>query len=160
PSPALLRDSRDAGITPKTTHDLGALRALQSTGSVLKDALFEWVHDEVKAVPIQSISGGTDILGCFFLGHPWLPVFAGELQAPSLGLDVRSLGQVDGRRFGELVCANPFPSRPIGIYGDDSGQRFHETYFAQNPGFWTHGDLLEITPRDTARIHGRADGIM
>jgi acetoacetyl-CoA synthetase len=86
-------------------------------------------------------------------------VFAGELQAPSLGLDVRALGPRDGS-FGELVCANPFPSRPIGIYGDESGRRFHDTYFAQNPGFWTHGDLLEVTPRGTARIHGRADGVM
>jgi acetoacetyl-CoA synthetase len=161
-SPAFLQYSRDAGIAPKTTHDLDALRAIQSTGSVLKDALFEWIHDAVKAVPIQSISGGTDIIGCFFLGHPWLPVYAGELQAPSLGMDVRALGEGekgDGN-WGELVCANPFPSRPIGIYGDDSGQRFHDTYFSQNPGYWTHGDLLETTPRGSARIHGRSDGIL
>ena len=159
-SPAFLQFSRDARIRPRATHDLDALRAIQSTGSVLKDALFEWIRDEVKtALPVQSISGGTDIIGCFFLGHPWLPVYAGELQAPSLGLDVRALGQKDGR-FGELVCANPFPSRPIGIHGDDSGQRFHDTYFAQNPGYWTHGDLIEITPRGTARVHGRTDGVM
>ncbi len=164
-SPAFLQYSRDAGIVPRERYDLEALRAIQSTGSVLRDALFEWVASDVKALPVQSISGGTDILGCFLLGNPNLPVYAGEIQSKSLGLDVRALaadhgGAMGECTLGELVCANPFPSRPIGIYGDASGDRFHATYFAQNPGYWTHGDLLEATPRGTFRIHGRTDGVL
>jgi len=156
-SPAFLQYSRDAGMVPRDGHDLSSLRAVQSTGSVLKDALFRWVVDAVKAVPVQSISGGTDIMGCFLLGHPWLPVYAGELQSKSLGLDVAAIGDAT---TGELVCRNAFPSRPIGLYGDRSGARLHESYFAQNPGVWTHGDLVEWTPRGTARIHGRTDGVL
>ncbi len=160
-SPAYLQHCRDAGLQPAKTSDLSALRAVLSTGAVLREALFEWVVGSVKQVPVQSISGGTDILGCFLLGHPLLPVFAGDLQAASLGLDLQALG-VDGKpaRSGELVCARPFPSRPIGIHGDVDGERFHQTYFAANPGYWTHGDVLEWTERGSARIHGRSDGIL
>ncbi|WP_394843956.1 acetoacetate--CoA ligase [Pendulispora brunnea] len=166
-SPGYLQYTRDAGITPRTRYDLTALRAIMSTGSVLPDAFFHWTRDEVKAVPLQSISGGTDIIGCFLLGHPHLPVYEGELQAKSLGLDVRAVGlratagvAKDCVAFGELICENPFPSRPLGLYGDPDGRRFHDAYFRQNPGVWTHGDLLELTARGTGRIHGRSDGVM
>jgi acetoacetyl-CoA synthetase len=137
---------------------------LMSTGSVLPDTAFEWAREHVANVPLVSISGGTDILGCFLLGNPNLPVFAGEMQSKSLGLDVRALGAKPtadgGPAIGELVCASPFPSRPIGLHGDDEGARFHATYFAQNPGLWTHGDRFEWTTRGTGRIHGRSDGVM
>jgi acetoacetyl-CoA synthetase len=156
-SPAFLQYSRDAGMVPSEQHDFSSLRALQSTGSVLKDALFHWVVDAVKRVPVQSISGGTDIMGCFLLGHPWLPVYPGELQSKSLGLDVSALG---GGTTGELVCRNAFPSRPTGLYDDPSGERLHDAYFAQNPGVWTHGDLVEWTSHRMARIHGRTDGVL
>src|SRR5262249_14178208 len=136
-SPAYLQLCRDAGVVPRERVDLGALRAVQSTGSVLADSLFGWVANSVKDVPLQSISGGTDILGCFGLGNPDLPVVPGELQCLGLGLDVRARGAgPDG--VGELVCAGPFPSRPLGLWGDADGSRFHEAYFATHPGVWTH----------------------
>jgi acetoacetyl-CoA synthetase len=160
-SPAYLKMCEDAGLEPGRQFDLGALRAIMSTGAVLYDTQFEWVRDHVKPLPLQSISGGTDILGCFVLGNPDLPVYAGEAQCKSLALDVQAWDQ--GERttgIGELVCVNPFPSRPLGFYGDLYGTAFHAAYFARNPGVWTHGDLIEFSPEGTARLHGRSDGIL
>jgi acetoacetyl-CoA synthetase len=132
-----------------------------STGSVLPDTAFEWVRDEVGAeIAVQSVSGGTDMIGCFLLGHPALPVYAGELQSITLGLDVRALGATPENPIGELICANPFPSRPLGIFGDASGEKFQAAYFSQNPGVWTHGDRFEWTHRNTGRLHGRSDAVM
>jgi acetoacetyl-CoA synthetase len=160
-SPAYLRMCEDAGLVPGQQFDLGALRAIMSTGAVLFDAQFDWVRDHVKPLPLQSISGGTDILGCFVLGNPNLPVYAGEAQCKGLALDVQAWEQ--GARttgIGELVCANPFPSRPLGFFGDLDGAGFHAAYFARNAGVWTHGDLIEFSPEGTARLHGRSDGIL
>ena len=159
-SPAFLQFTASAALVPGDRCDLTSLRAVLSTGSILPDTAFEWIRDHVARVPVQSISGGTDIIGCFLLGHPALPVYAGELQSRSLGLDVRAMGATEAAPIGELVCANPFPSRPLGLYGDASGERFHATYFSQNPGYWTHGDRFEWTARGTGRIHGRSDGVM
>lgn len=171
-SPAFLQYCADAGITPRERVDLSRLRAIQSTGSVLVDSRFVWVKEHVKDIPVQSVSGGTDMIGCFLLGNPNLPVYPGEMQCVGLGLDVQAMRpdgvMVSGRdavasgqpMTGELVCATPFPSRPIGLFGDEGGQRFHDAYFAQNPGVWTHGDVLELTPHGTARIHGRSDGVL
>ncbi|MFP3564613.1 acetoacetate--CoA ligase [Paraburkholderia sp. SIMBA_030] len=159
-SPAYLKMSEEAGLAPGKQFDLGALRAMMSTGAVLYDAQFAWVRDHVKPLPLQSISGGTDILGCFVLGNPNLPVYAGEAQCKSLGLDVQSWER--GKRTdgaGQLVCTNPFPSRPLGFFGDD-GTRFHAAYFADNPGVWTHGDLVEILREGSVRLHGRSDGLL
>lgn len=165
-SPSYLQFTRDAGLRPAAC-DLSALRSILSTGSVLPPAVHRWVYEHVKDVPLQSISGGTDILGCFLLGNPNLPVHEGELQSVSLGLDVRALGgnhasaiSEDCVEFGELVCVNPFPSRPLGLFGDADGSQFHKAYFSQNPNVWTHGDLLELTARGGGRIHGRSDGVM
>lgn len=160
-SPAYLQLCETAAYAPRARHSLMHLRGILSTGSVLYDHQFDWVGEAVKDVPLQSISGGTDILGCFVLGNPLLPVRRGEAQCRSLALDVRAL-IVPGATgpIGELVCANPFPSRPLGLYGDTDGDRFHASYFAQNPSFWTHGDLIELTPHGGARIHGRSDGIL
>ncbi len=161
-SPAYLRLCQDRGYEPARELDLGALRAVMSTGSILHDAQYDWFVRAVGRLPLQSISGGTDIIGCFVLGNPNLPVWRGEAQCISFGMDVRAQGSPDeapaGR--GELVCANPFPSRPLGLFGDDDGSRFHAAYFAGNPGVWTHGDFIEITGRGTARILGRSDGVM
>ncbi|WP_432262607.1 acetoacetate--CoA ligase [Cupriavidus sp. TMH.W2] len=160
-SPAYLKMCEDAGLVPGQQFDLGALRAMMSTGAVLFDAQFEWVRDHVKPLPLQSISGGTDILGCFVLGNPNLPVYAGEAQCKSLALDVQAWEQ--GARtsgIGELVCANPFPSRPLGFFGDTDGKAFHAAYFSSNAGVWTHGDRIEFSPQGTARLHGRSDGVL
>ncbi len=161
-SPAFLQFSREFGLVPRQRADLSRLRAMMSTGSILHDSLYDWVRENVGELPLQSISGGTDIIGCFVLGNPTLPVVRGEAQCVSLGLDVRALMPDGGFGAGpgELVCAAPFPSRPVGLFGDTTGTRFHEAYFAQNEGLWTHGDLLELTPSGGARILGRTDGIM
>ena len=146
---------------------LSALRLVLSTGSVLPPRLFTWVRDHLKQVPIHSISGGTDLIGCFLLGNPTLPVHAGELQSRSLGYDVATVptdpplavgaGVVEA---GELVCRNPFPSRPLGLLNDPDGSRFHQAYFSRHDGVWTHGDLLEFTSRGGARLLGRHDGVL
>ncbi|MDE1182311.1 acetoacetate--CoA ligase [Paraburkholderia sp.] len=160
-SPAYLKMCADSGIEPGKQFDLSALRAMMSSGAVLHDVQFEWVHDHVKPVPLQSISGGTDILGCFVLGNPNMPVFAGEAQCKSLALDVQAWDEgkrIDG--VGQLVCVNPFPSRPLGFHGDAEGKAFHNAYFAANPGVWTHGDLIEFPREGSARLHGRFDGVL
>ena len=161
-SPAYLQYLRDSGIKPRERFKLDSLRAILSTGSVLPAALFEWTDLEFKHVPLQSISGGTDIIGCFVLGNPELPVYAGESQCVSLGYDVRVGGEGGIRQQGrgELLCCGPFPSRPIGFFGDIAGDRFHEAYFCQNAPWWTHGDLLELTSRGTAQVLGRTDGTL
>ena len=138
--------------------DFRPLRSVLSTGSILFDAQYDWVTENVKHVPVQSISGGTDIIGCFVLGSPNLSVFRGEAQCRSLGMDVQSLGEPG--QPGELVCRNPFPSRPIGFWGDPDGSKFHAAYFSQNPGVWTHGDYISFTPDGSARLHGRSDGVI
>ena len=161
-SPAYLQMGERAGITPRSTHDLSSLRAVLSTGSILYPQQQAWLSQQVKPLPIQSISGGTDIIGCFVMGNPNLPVFAGEPQCKGLGFDLRAIPAAGAiaPHIGELVCANPFPSKPLGLLGDPHGQRFHESYFAQNPGLWTHGDLIEFTPDGSAVMHGRSDGTM
>ncbi len=161
-SPAFLQYCRDTAIVPRDAVDLSKLRAMQSTGSVLGDRMYDWVDRNVGSLPLQSISGGTDILGCFVLGNPLLPVWRGEAQSVSLGLDVRSLRPqgASNDEVGELVCCNPFPSRPLGLYNDPAGERFQQAYFAQNEGVWTHGDFLVLTHHAGARILGRSDGVM
>lgn len=167
-SPPYLKLGEDAGLAPGLEFDLSPLRAILSTGSILYDHAYHWVSQQVKNVPLQSISGGTDILGCFVLGHPQLPVRVGEAQCRSLGLDVRAAPLSDDTSgtngkistIGELICANPFPSRPLGFHGDTDGSRFHDSYFARHPGVWTHGDLIEFGPEGGARLHGRTDGVM
>lgn len=166
-SAAYLSYCRDAGLEPRSALDLSSLRLMLSTGSVLRDPMFEWAYENVAPVPIHSISGGTDIIGCFVLGSPNLPITCGESPMTSLALDVRAANggsfvraPAEGSVVGELVCVQPFPSRPVGFWGDEDGRRFHESYFSQNEGVWTHGDTIELTSRGTARIHGRSDGIL
>ncbi|MDR5807532.1 acetoacetate--CoA ligase [Caballeronia sp. LZ019] len=160
-SPAYLKMNEDAGLEPGTLYDLSALRAMMSTGAVLYDSQFHWVHRHVKPLQLQSISGGTDIIGCFVLGNPNLPVHAGEAQCKTLGLNVQAFDHgVPSNMPGELVCTNPFPSRPLGFFGDTDGSRFHKAYFAENEGVWTHGDVIEFSPDGGARLHGRSDGVL
>jgi len=157
-SPAFWQYTRDSAVSPRT---LGTtqLRALASTGSMLDDHWYDWARREVGEIPLMSISGGTDIIGCFVLGNPTLPVYRGESQCVSLALDVRALADPAGGPD-ELVCGTPFPSRPLGLLHDHDGSRFHEAYFAAHPGLWTHGDFIELTARGTARILGRADAVL
>jgi acetoacetyl-CoA synthetase len=160
-SPPYLRLCEEHAFRPESLP-LGALRSILSTGSILADKQYDWVAGNVGPVPLQSISGGTDIVGCFVLGSPNLPVYRGEAQCRSLGLDVQALPRPGAEEspVGELVCSNPFPSRPVGLYGDTDGALFHRAYFEQNPGVWTHGDLIEFADDGAARMHGRSDGVM
>ena len=160
-SPAYLRMGEEAGLVPSRQFDLTALRAVLSTGAILHESQFQWVWKCVKPLPLWTISGGTDILGCFVLGNPNQPVHAGQAQCRSLALDVQAW--TDHREtvgIGQLVCVNPFPSRPLGFHGDMSGAAFHAAYFESNSGVWTHGDLIEFTHESGVRMHGRSDGVL
>jgi acetoacetyl-CoA synthetase len=162
-SPPYLQFCEDSGFSPRQEAPPRALRAVLSTGSVLRDWQYDWVASEVGPVALQSISGGTDIIGCFVLGHPDLPVRRGMLQCRSLGLDVQALATEStpsDSGIGELICRNPFPSRPVAFLGDEDRSRFHDAYFRQNAGVWTHGDLIEFDADGQARIHGRSDGVL
>ncbi|MGA1207267.1 MAG: acetoacetate--CoA ligase [Litorivicinaceae bacterium] len=149
-----------AGYRP-ATEDLSALKAVLSTGSPLAPTTFEFVYRDIKAdVLLGSISGGTDILSCFCLCSPLLPVYSGQLQCAGLGLDV-DVVDPDGRSVtgtqGELVCRRPFPSLPVGFYHDPDNQKYHAAYFEKFPGLWTHGDYAERTLEGGFIIHGRSD---
>ena len=157
-SPAFVQFCRDAGVTPRS-HDLSGLRAFLSTGSILDEQHYDWITEHVDGISVQSISGGTDIIGCFVLGNPMLPVWRGESQCVSLAMDVRALEDPAGGPA-ELVCGRPFPSRPVAFLGDPTGAHFHEAYFSAHPGLWTHGDFIELTPRGSARVLGRSDGVL
>jgi acetoacetyl-CoA synthetase len=160
-SPAYLKMCEQARLVPSKRFHLSHLRTILSTGAVLFDSQFEWVRDNVKALPLCSISGGSDILGCFVLGNPNLPVVAGKSQCKSLAMGVQAwFGGRETDGVGQLVCTNPFPSRPLGFADDPSGAKFHAAYFAANRGVWTHGDLIEINSAGAARLHGRTDGML
>ena len=152
------------GLRPRDTHRLAHLRAVLSTGSPLLPETFDWVYEAVgDDLQLSSISGGTDIISCFALGSPVLPVRRGELQCRGLGMAVDVHGD-DGRPVrggkGELVCTAPFPSMPTGFWADPAGERYHRAYFARFPGTWCHGDYAEITPSDGLVIHGRSDTVL
>jgi len=151
-----------AGATPGRDYDLTPLRALLSTGSPLPPEGFEYIHREIKAdMQIASISGGTDLNGCFALGNPLGPVHSGELQCRGLAMKVDSFDE-DGNpvrnRKGELVCTAPFPSMPIYFWNDPDGEKYRQAYFDKYPGIWHHGDFIEIR-EDTngVIIYGRSD---
>ena len=153
-----------AGLRPGDSHDLSALRILLSTGSPLAPEGFDYVYDAIAAdVCLSSISGGTDILGCFALGNPAGPVWRGEIQTRALGLKVEAYDD-DGRplvgRAGELVCSRPFPSMPVGFWRDDDGTRYRAAYFERYPGVWHHGDWVELTEHGGMIIHGRSDATL
>lgn len=152
------------GAIPRTSHKLASLRAILSTGSPLSSESFRYVYDSVKSsVCLSSISGGTDIVSCFTLGNPVLPVREGELQCLGLGMDVAFFDDdgaelVEGK--GELVCRTPFPSMPIGFWQDEDGSKFHDAYFDRFPNTWAHGDYGEMTTTGGVIIHGRSDAVL
>ncbi|WP_419942411.1 acetoacetate--CoA ligase [Candidatus Palauibacter sp.] len=152
------------GLRPRETHDLSSVRTMVSTGSPLVPEGFDYVYRHVKSdVHLASISGGTDLCGGFVVGHPLLPVWRGEIQAPALGMDV-DVWDEKGRSMpvgkGELVCKSPFPSVPAGFWGDEDGRRFHEAYFDVYPGVWRHGDWMEWTEHGGVVIYGRSDATL
>ena len=153
-----------AGARPAQSHDLSALRTVLSTGSPLAPESFDYVHRDIKAdLQLSSISGGTDIVSCFALGNPLLPVYRGELQCRGLGLAVEVFddsGRPVTGQCGELVCTRPFPCMPLGFWNDVDGRRYRAAYFERFPGVWTHGDFAELTPRGGLIIHGRSDAVL
>jgi acetoacetyl-CoA synthetase len=153
-----------AGVDLAGRLPLPALRTVLSTGSPLAPASFDWLQRAVRpGVQVSSISGGTDIVSCFALGNPLLPVRRGEIQCRGLGMAVAVFDE-DGQPLvgepGELVCTRPFPSMPLGFWGDASGERFRDAYFARYPGVWTHGDWTTLTPDGGLVITGRSDAVL
>jgi len=151
-------------VRPAKTHKLHELRSVMSTGSPLSPEGFEYIYRNIKAdVCLSSISGGTDILGCFVGGVPVLPVYSGEIQTRMLGMAVDAWDD-EGRPIrgdkGELVCTRPFPSMPIGFWNDPDGSRYRGAYFEHFPNVWTHGDYVEITARGGMIIYGRSDAVL
>jgi acetoacetyl-CoA synthetase len=155
---------KKADLKPGKTHDLSAVRVMLSTGSPLAPESFDYVYEAIKPdLHLASISGGTDICGCFVLGVPTRPVWRGEIQGPALGLAVDVLdghGQPVTRGKGELVCIKPFPSMPVGFWNDPTGEKYRAAYFSRFPNTWHHGDFAEWTEHGGMIIHGRSDATL
>ena len=172
-SAKFIDSARKSDIEPKNSHSLKSLRTICSTGSPLAPEGFGWIYEKVSTdIHLASISGGTDIAGCFVAGDPTSSVYAGEIQRPCLGMDtdvvndeMKSLKQ-SFDTAGELVCRQPFPSVPLGFWGDGSvglpdpyspGPKFRAAYFEKFPGIWAHGDFASWTRHGGMVIHGRSD---
>ncbi len=163
-SPKYLGALEKAGYSPRRHHDLASLRSVLSTGSPLAAEQFDHVYREIKDdVQLASISGGTDIISCFCLGSPWLPVHRGEIQARGLGMAV-DVWSDDGRPLrgerGELVCTRAFPSMPVGFFGDPDGVRYRAAYFERFPNVWHHGDYAVLNANEGLVILGRSDAVL
>jgi acetoacetyl-CoA synthetase len=155
---------QNVGMRPGTDYNLASLKAILSTGSPLPTEGFKYVYREIKEdLLLASISGGTDINGCFALGNPMLPVYAGELQCRGLGMKVFAFndnGEPVSNEKGELVCTAPAPSMPIYFWNDPDGQKYHDAYFDVFPGVWRHGDFIEVNDRGGVVIYGRSDATL
>ncbi len=151
-------------IHPRQTHQLSALRTICSTGSVLAPESFDFVYDEIKKdVNLASISGGTDIVSCFVLGNPLLPVYRGESQCRGLAMAVEVYNQQGEAVYdekGELVCTQTFPSQPLYFWGDETGEKYHQAYFSKYHNVWHHGDYVRLTKNDGVQIYGRSDATL
>jgi acetoacetyl-CoA synthetase len=154
-----------ADVKPMQTHDLSNLKVIASTGSVLVPESFDYVYRDIKQdVHLASMSGGTDICGCFAAGVPTQGVYRGELQGPVLGMatdvyDVQGKSAASDEK-GELVCTVPFPSKPIGFWGDVDNAKYRSAYYEGFPGVWTHGDFAAKTESGGFVIYGRSDATL
>ena len=155
---------RKRGLVPRELADLSRLRGLGSTGAPLPVEGFDWVYEAVSpTVPVQSLSGGTDVCTGFVGGAPLLPVWRGEISGPCLGASVAAYdaaGSPVVDQLGELVITEPMPSMPVGFWGDPSGERYREAYFDRYPGVWWHGDWVTMTGRGSCVITGRSDATL
>ncbi|RUR18811.1 acetoacetate--CoA ligase [Legionella sp. km535] len=153
-----------AGIKPKDECNLSRLRCILSTGSPLLHKNYDFVYEHIKNdLQLCSISGGTDIISCFALGNPILPVYRGELQCIGLGMAVEVFDEEEHsvlKTRGELVCTKPFPSMPLGFWNDKDKVAYTNAYFARFPGVWAHGDFAEITEHQGLIIYGRSDAVL
>jgi acetoacetyl-CoA synthetase len=157
---AFYMNCKKAGIEPGKLADLHRIRTVGSTGSPLPEEGYAWLAEQLGDVLIAPISGGTDV-AAFYVGCcPIMPVYAGEMQCRTLGTAVCAMddnGKVLNDEMGELVITEPMPSMPLYFWGDEDGQRYHDSYFDTFPGLWRHGDWIRITPRGGAIIYGRSD---
>jgi len=153
-----------AGVRPRETHNLETLNTILSTGSPLSHESFQYVYRDIKSdLCLASISGGTDILSCFVLGNPCLPVWEGEIQCRGLGMAVDiwdDHGNSVVEQKGELVCTKPFPNAPIYFWNDTDNKKYLDAYFDTYPGIWAQGDYGEITEHSGMVIHGRSDAVL
>ncbi|MEU0496817.1 acetoacetate--CoA ligase [Mycobacterium sp. NPDC006124] len=151
-------------LRPGRDHDLEKLRAVGSTGSPLPASGFRWVQEGLgRAIPVISMSGGTDVVTAFIGGTPLVPIRAGELNAICLGVAAEAWG--DGGRpvvgqAGELVVTKPMPSMPVYFWNDSDGEKYRSAYFDKYPGVWCHGDWITVTDRDSVVVHGRSDATL
>lgn len=154
----------EAGVKPKEISDFPKLKVITSTGSPLSAESFEYVYRDWKEdVQLSSIAGGTDIVSCFVLGCPTLPVYQNEIQCKGLGMNVDcfdDLGNSVIEEQGELVCKSPFPSMPIYFWNDDNGDKYHNAYFDIYKGIWHHGDFIEISENGGIIMLGRSDATL
>jgi acetoacetyl-CoA synthetase len=155
---------KKAAVCPQATHNLSSLKTILSTGSPLMPEGFDYVYESIKSdVCLSSISGGSDIISCFVLGCPVLPVRRGEIQCRGLAMDVDVYDDnghsLQGEK-GELVCKAPFPSMPIGFWNDPDGSQYHAAYFEKYPGIWWHGDYVVLTESGGMVIYGRSDAVL
>ncbi len=163
-SAKFLSAAEKSGANPGDDFKMQSLRCILSTGSPLLPKNYDFVYEHIKSdVQLCSISGGTDIISCFALGNPTLPVYRGELQCLGLGMDVAIFDDSGNRLLkqpGELVCTTPFPSMPIYFWNDVHNKRYQQAYFEKYPGIWAHGDRAEITAHHGLIIYGRSDAIL
>jgi len=156
-----LETARKKELFPRETHNLESLKMILSTGSVLSGDCFDYVYQKIKPkVCLSSISGGTDIVSCFVLGSPMLPVYRGELQTRGLGLSVEvwnDKGESVIDQKGELVCIKTFPSKPTGFWNDDDGNKYRQSYFDRYPNVWCHGDFVSLNLNGGMVFYGRSD---
>jgi acetoacetyl-CoA synthetase len=163
-SPKFLTNCEDRDLIPRDKFDLSSLRTILSTGAPLSVANFEYVYQSVKDdIQLASISGGTDIISCFMLGNPLLPVYPGEIQSRGLGMKVEVFndsGKAVTDEVGELVCTAPFPSRPVSFWNDPDRAKYRAAYFDVYPGVWRHGDYIRIMPHGGIVVYGRSDATL
>jgi acetoacetyl-CoA synthetase len=163
-SPKFLSQNIKDKIVPSKGSVFPTLRTILSTGSPLDEECFRWVYHNVKAdLQLSSISGGTDIISCFMLGNPMLPVHCEEIQCLGLGMDVVALdskGHPVLNQKGELACRSPAPSMPVSFWDDPDGSKYSEAYFEKTPGIWLHGDYIEVRASGGVVVYGRSDATL
>jgi len=155
---------KKANLRPRDKFNLSALRSIASTGSVLAPESFDYVYENIKQdVCLASVSGGTDIVSCFVICCPLLPVYRGEIQCRGLGLAVDVFDE-DGNSLrnekGELVCTQTFPCQPVYFWADENGEKYHNAYFARFDNVWHHGDYVMLTDHNGIVIYGRSDATL
>ncbi len=163
-SPKFLSTCESRRYTPRDECSLTSLKTILSTGSPLSVQNFTWVYEHVKSdLHLASISGGTDLVSCFMLGNPTLPVYPGQIQGPGLGMKVEvydDIGNPMRSGVGELVCTAPFPTEPLEFWNDPDDEKYQQAYFSHFEGVWRHGDFIEFTEEHGIIVHGRSDATL